>query len=595
MNELKDPYELIQYLNNSGITFKEQNDELILQTCPYCENNKKGNYQHFYFNRSKQTFYCHKCGIKGNLYKFKLDRGDVDITKFKNIVYKKPENPKAFKPVKDTFYTWFESNRGISSQIARKYEIGYCLKEIEGNKKDFIVYHYFDKEKQLINRKFRSLDKKHMWTEKDAEKIYYGLQFIDFEKDYIHVCEGEDDCHALAQIGIDNVVSVPFGAGNYTQQMDQINSSFSKIYLFFDTDSRGQQGARQFAEKAGLIKCWNVILPFKDARECLKENVDIFGIQIEIKKSTQFKHQSIVKVGDNKKDFKEFLFNSKKLIGTMTPSSEFNKILGGIRLSELTTITAQSGAGKTTFGSNIISWMVRSGLPCLVLPFENKLVSIIRKYIEIESGELVYKYDEENNELQILKSEEWVDQWLDKLNEHELYFLNKTNNNNGYYTIDEIESILEYAVKFYNIKIVLLDHLHFFLKLSDERNERAKIDETVRRIKLWTDKYNIHILMIAHPHMTNDRDGKPQKLGLNSLKGASSIVQESDNFLIVSRDFDVEDKGEGTLSMIDVKKNREFGKLGSFCLKVLPNGNTMLPISKEQLLSKKEDVFYDKW
>lgn len=575
---INDPLELIQYLNNSGIVFREQNNELVLQSCPYCEQNKKGNFAHFYFNQQKQTFFCHKCGVKGNLFRFKIDRGDFSsVTRVNPIEYKRPEKPDAFKRTETRFLDWYTKERGINQEIVRSYEIGYTQKEYDGVKKDFIVYHYYNEKKELVNRKFRSTDKKHMWTEKDAERIYYGLQFIDFSNPVLHVCEGEDDCHALRQIGIDNVLSVPYGAGNYTPQMEVVNSQFEKIYMFFDNDERGQQGAKQFAEKAGLWKCFNVILPFKDARDCLKEGIDIFGIQKEINAAKHFSHPEVLKAGDVKKDFTDFLYKTKQLTGYMTPSQEFNRLLGGIRLSELTVITGHTGQGKTTFADNISVWMERVGLPVMVMAFENKLTAIIKKYIEILSQEKIVSF--ENNVMSVCKDEQWINNAVDILNNCEIYFLNKSiSNKNGYFTIDDIGSIIEYCVKFYNIKFFVIDHLHYFLKLSDSKNPVLKIDETIRTIKQWTDKYNIHIVLIAHPHMTSDdKSGKSVKLGLNSLKGASSIAQECDNFITVCQDNNKE-TGEN-FSSIEILKNREYGKVGQFILRVLENGNTMIPVT----------------
>lgn len=591
---VNDPFELIQYLNYAGIVFKESGDELALQRCPYCETNEKGNFAHFYFNKHKHTFYCHKCTERGNLYRFKIDRGDFDsITKSgKHIEYKRPENPDQFKRTETSFLDWYTKERGIDQQIVAAYEIGYFKKEIEGNKKDFVVYHYFNEKKELINRKFRSMDKKHMWTEKDAERVYYGLQFIDYTNPVLHVCEGEDDCHALRQIGLDNVVSVPFGANNYSTQMEIVNSKFEKIYMFFDNDEIGQQGAKKFAEKAGLWKCWNVILPFKDARECLKEGIDIFKINIEMNKSKQFRHSEIIKIGDMKTEFLDYLYNSKQLLGYMTPSQEFNKILGGIRMSELTVLTGHTGHGKTTLADNIAVWMESAGLPTMTMAFENKITEIFKKYVEIISGEKIISYGE--GQTFINKSMEWTSHAIDIMNNHNYYFLNKSvSNKNGYFTIENIADIIEYCVKFYDIKFFVIDHLHYFLKLSDAKNPVLKIDETIRTIKQWTDKYNIHIILIAHPHMTSDdKDGKSSKLGLNSLKGASSIAQECDNFITVCKNND-EETGE-LFTSIEVLKNRSYGKTGQFLLRVKDNGNTMLPISihKQEREVVKEN---DKW
>jgi len=132
--------------------------------------------------------------------------------------------------------------------------------------------------------------------------------------------------------------------------------------------------------------------------------------------------------------------------------------------------------------------------------------------------------------------------------------------------------VIEYAVKFHDVNVICIDHLHYFLRISDAKNPTLKIDETVRQIKQWTEKYNIHIVLIVHPHMTqDDKKGNSQKLGLNCVKGAASISQESDNFWVIYRKGD---DLEGNFARLEVLKNRSMGKLGTIDFEVLDNLNT---------------------
>lgn len=581
---IKDPYELIQYLNLTGIPFRERGDQIDLQYCPYCEHGKKGNFTHFSFHKHKHVFNCMKCGTKGNLYRFKLDRGDIEpVTRARNIEYKRPKEDNSYQTNQETFYGYYAKTRGIAKNILEKFKVGHARKEIKGDKHLVFVYEFRNEKNELINRKYRSEDKKHMWTEKDAEKGYYGLQFIDFTKEYLHICEGEDDCHALAQMGFDNVVSVPYGAGNYTPAMDNVNQQFKKLILLFDNDERGQQGSRQFAEKAGLIKCWNVVLPFKDARECLQNGIEFFGIQPEIEKAKQFRHSSIIKVGDARESFRKFVFNSEKLIGRMTPSADFNKVVGGIRMSELTIITGHSGHGKTTFANNYAAWAEKTGLVPMIFAFENKFESIVRKYIEIYSHDCIYKYDHALGKMVVDKDEAWLDEWIDTLNSKQLYFLNKAaQSSTGHFDMKQLASVLDYACKFYNVNVFILDHFHYFLKLGNAQNPWLVMDEAVRQIKRWTDEYNIHIVLITHPHKVEEnRNGKPAALGMNSSKGTSAIFQEADNYFVVSKPEKKKDVDENEhRCKLTVLKNREIGNCGDVYFKVLPNKNTFVPIDK---------------
>ncbi len=553
--------DFMSYIDSLGIQYKEVGDELKFHHCPFCESGGKVRkpYGIFYFNRAKQVYQCyHKktCGAQGTLYRFKLERGDISpINRGSKIVYKKPAENTDYTTDTDKFYQWYEKERGITSEILKKYSVGFYKRE---NNTPIIVYQYYDSDNKLFNRKYKSTDKKDLWTEKDAQKGYYGLQHINYEDDTLYVVEGEDDCHAFVQIlGFSQVVSVPYGVNTYTPAMDVVNKKFNVIILMFDCDERGQEGARKFAEKAGLQKVHNVILPRKDLRDCVLAKLTKDDIQLSIAGCQRFKHESIIKPDDLKREFEDEILNKSNNLGYMTPWVGFNKLTKGVRVSELTVLTGHTGSGKTTFAYNLLIWAEQVGMNCLAMSFENRMSAIMLKLIEISSGEVVRMFDEKKNKVVIVKSTDWIMEEFNKINNKNVYFLNKENVKDGYYDVEKLYEIIMYAVKFYDIKFFLIDHLHYFLKLSDARNPVAKIDETIRAIKQITEMYKVHILLIVHPFKTADRDGKPVKLGINSGKGSSSISQESDNFWIISRELDT-DPGEYR-SCFEMHKNREFG------------------------------------
>lgn len=563
--------DLVQYLNSKGLAFKEKGDELALKYCWYCENEDEGDFSHFYFEKTKSVFFCHKCGARGNLFRFMADRGDFPpIMKAKARAFKRPlEQPSILADTKE-FYEEYFDKRGIHPSVLTTYKVG-CLHKSDG---DYIVYQYYNNKGLLINRKYRHFsDKSKMWTEKDAEPGYYGAQFLNMDVKSLFVCEGEDDCHALVQMGLDNVVSVPLGATNYSPSMHETNELFETIYLLFDNDPTGQAGAKQFAEKAGLAKCKNVLLPFKDARECLLEKMDFESLEKELGKAKPYTSDEIVKANELKDLIISKLTHPEDFVGTPIEISAFNRIMGGIRLEEMDIVTGHTGRGKSTFVYNEAWWALRAGFKCLIMSFELPLDKVINKFIMIESGEILYVFDEKANKYIPVKTTEWTEEKLDILSELPLYFLNtKISGRKGYFDIHRMQSLIEYAIRFYGVNFIVIDHLHYFLKLSDSPNPVNVIDEAVRQIKQWTIQYGIHIVLVAHPHKTADKDGKLVELGLNSAKGASSIAQEADNFFIVSRP--VEKDGETRLTaQVRIEKNRALGKTGKIVFDVAENLN----------------------
>ena len=544
-----------------NVDYKLSGSEAKLHHCPLCEtsHNFKKPYGIFSINIDKGVFHCfHKktCGEMGTLYSLMVKTGIIDpVRSVAKKIYKAPSPMPEILSETDKFYKWYEETRFIKKEILEKYGVGLYVKD----SRKHMVYEYKEVDdkgaQSVFNRKFKGCtDKSVMWTEKGAKQGYYGLQHVDFKNDpNLYVCEGEDDCHALAQYGFPNVVSIPFGANNYSIEMEKINNKAQCIILFFDCDEAGQKGALSFAKKAGLGKCHNVILPFNDVRDCVKNGVKDHTLFKAMADAKQFKNEEVSKASDYEEEAIDYVYGDHNL-GIMTGEKCFDKITRGIRLSELSILTGHSGNGKTTFAYNLVAWLVSRGTHCLCMSFENKIVAIIKKMVAIMSQSVVSEYDDEKGKTTNVMSIENYKSNISALGNLPLYFLNKDKNAGGYYDIDKMEVIIEYAVKYMNIKFFLIDHLHYFLNLSNSRNPTQLLDESVRRIKQWTERFNIHICLIVHPSKPQGKSDS--KLSMYSGKGSSSIVQESDNFWIVYR----VQKDDGSFySLFEEHKNREYG------------------------------------
>ncbi|MBN1578220.1 MAG: AAA family ATPase [Chitinispirillaceae bacterium] len=546
---------------------KISGDEVTGKTCPYC---RKADFK-FSGNIAKQVFRCrheHSCGARGTIFKLFSDFGVLSpVSKAKSESYALPKQDKTISAT-DEFYQWYTRERGIDADVLKKYNVSFK----QAGKKKYIVYPYIESGIEK-NRKYRNCqNKKDMFTEKGAEQVYYGAQFLDFKEKRLIIVSGEDDVHALMQIGCSNVVSVPFGDQTYSPAMDRINQRFEEIILLFDGDDSGQKGAYNFASKAGFHKCRNVVLPYKDARDCMLNGIDIFQVQIEINKARPFKCREIVKTQDMAAGVIESIF-SPRHSGVMLPCHELNRTLGGIRPGELTVVIAHTGSGKTTFALNVAWWCLQAGMKALVLSFEGSIYTQVNKLIEVSTGESIREYSPIENRWKITKDREWITQQINALNEQPLYFLNREAiNKNGYYDIDKLSLTIEYAAKFHDVNFVVIDHLHYFLNLTAERNPVHKIDETMRKLSQITQRLNVHTMLVVHPSkIMDDKSGKLIPVGLNSAKGASSIQQEAFNFITVQKK---EDKDGNYYSKVNILKNRAIGRTGEILFSVLQNLNT---------------------
>jgi len=128
---------------------------------------------------------------------------------------------------------------------------------------------------ELVGVKWLRVDrpggKKLMRMEKDCEPILFGWQTIDPNARSVTICEGEIDAMSLHQIGFP-ALSVPNGAGGLQWVEGEYPNldRFDEIYLAFDADEPGKKGAAAVAERLGRDRCKLVMLPHKDANECLQ-------------------------------------------------------------------------------------------------------------------------------------------------------------------------------------------------------------------------------------------------------------------------------------------------------------------------------------
>ena len=347
-------FDLFDFLAQIGQQTRQRGKELYLNNCPFCETNRRDKSDHFSFRIDTGQYNCVKCNSKGNLITFKREMG---YEPFEYRVYHKPDQEKAktLTQQPETYYQAYQRARGIPGKILKKYGVGKINDPKLGCCR---TYQYVDiSTGEIANIKYINA-KKQMKTESNAKKIYYGLQFVNFECDTLHITEGEDDCHALVACGIDNVVSVPYGASNYSPEMGEINKKFKTLILFFDNDKAGQEGAKKFAEKAGVWKCKNVLLPFKDARDCLLNGFDGQAFFQLVQKATQFEYSPDIKERPAlslRERLKRFEIDAdKNEAGIKFGYDLIDNITGGLRGGDVFTIIANPGCYKTTMLMNLI-------------------------------------------------------------------------------------------------------------------------------------------------------------------------------------------------------------------------------------------------
>lgn len=231
--------------------------------------------------------------------------------------------------------------------------------------------------------------------------------------------------------------------------------------------------------------------------------------------------------------------------GYSTGWKSLDRYLQGIRTGEMTVVTADTGAGKTTFCTQLIVNCCMQGIPCWINSWEMKPETTMRKLasIVLRRPMKICPFNDHENEQ--------FDEWAAR---HPI-FINQTTMGT---TIDSLSEQLLVAKKL-GVEVVMLDHLDYLVNMRKDKLSEA-IDETVKRLHEMAFSLNMHFLLICHPRQSNTGT---EEVGMHSLKGSSSIKQYADNILTLHRCSRTDPDAGPNKVKIRVAKNRMFGTEGN--------------------------------
>ena len=262
----------------------------------------------------------------------------------------------------------FIADRGLSPVVAEKYFV---------TSKDGYIYFGYLRDGEVVRWKRRSIINKkdqisnHL-PEEEAKTFKYPFfcQYKDPTIDYLIITEGEFDCIALRQLGAVNVVSLPNGASSMEKSIkDNIEfiQKFKTIYICTDMDEAGKTAADKALALLGPAKYRRLNLPCKDANDWIRENpeVELVDLQYYMENATKIPTPFIKKISEVNESF----FAARDL-GISTGWYKLDAILGGIRLGELTVVSADTGSGKSTFCMNLVKNITDQGKGVWVNSYE---------------------------------------------------------------------------------------------------------------------------------------------------------------------------------------------------------------------------------
>lgn len=247
--------------------------------------------------------------------------------------------------------------------------------------------------------------------------------------------------------------------------------------------------------------------------------------------------------------------------GISTGWASVDRFMFGLRKGEVTVITADTGAGKTTFATQLVVNCAMQGIPVWINSWEMRPETTMRKIasIALRRPMKLQNFSEHENEQ--------FDEWCSRYN---LYV-----NPNTIGT--DVNSLAKQLVKAKErgVQVVMLDHLDYLVNFRKDKIYEA-IDDTVKRLHELAFALEMHFILICHPRQSGSQN---EEIGMHALKGSSSIKQYADNIIILHRCARTDSQSDPTKVKVRIAKNRMFGIEGTTYLFYQPTWDGYLELN----------------
>ena len=379
------------------------------------------------------------------------------------------------------------------------------------------------------------------------------MNHIDRRNKTLVITEGQMDSLAVAEAGISNVVSVPFGKNGFTwipHCWDFVNS-FDELVVFGDYEN-GEISLLDMISKRfdKTIKYINPAdyLGEKDANDILLHHGPK-AIVKAIKNAVPVAINHVVPLqkvkGVNVNDIEKM----------PTGFDKIDKLLcGGLPFGGLTLIGGKAGEGKSTLASQLVCKAIDEGYSCFCYSGELGN-SIFQDWIEKQMAGPKFIVSEQT--LSDYTTYKIKKEHIDRIRQwyaDRLYIYDSSVSLEDDETNLTLLKIVEKVINQFGCRVILIDNLMTALELEPLKSD-DKYDKQSRFVKKLAEiavRYNVLIMLVAHKRKNstgvNDND---------DFAGSSDIG----NLAQVVVNYGKDKKGDGDLRRMSISKNRLFGKV----------------------------------
>jgi len=427
----------------------------------------------------------------------------------------RPEKPKVEKP-KDAVLEWLTVERGFKQDTIDIYRVA-------ANGTEVVFPSLIDEE--LVFCKFRSiLDKKKMRVQSGSQACLFGWQAIPESARTVIITEGELDAMSWWQLGYP-ALSVPTGATAHSWvefEYDRLER-FDLIYIAFDTDGPGRDGALTLANRLGLERVALIDTEdFEDANDIL-----ISGVSADeyVKKAKSIDPAELRQASSYVDEVIEmFLLGEDHGPGFNSP---WPKLEGKLRFreAELILMNGINGHGKSQLVGQIILSAIQQDQKVCIFSGEMPPKRLLYRMGRQATGQA------EPTVQAIRTAHQW---YTDRL-----WLFNVT----GSAKADRMMEVFEYTHRRYGVNVFVVDSL---LKCGIADDDYAGQKDFVERLCDFKNDFGLTIFLVTHSRKGSDEF---QRTGKMDVRGAGAISDLADSLLTIWRNKKKESEKGRALAM----------------------------------------------
>jgi twinkle protein len=446
-------------------------------------------------------------------------------------------------------------DRNITSTYAKQYGV-----IVDGDKH---YYPYFNSESsEPCGFKVRTVSTKGFVAVGNIREAgLFGQQrYGNHKQRRIVVTEGELDALAASQMfeGKTPVVSLRSGisaAGRDFKAAYEFLDGFEEIILCFDADEPGIAGIEKAAEVfAGKLRVMKLDARIgKDACDYLKAGrskdfTDLYwSASLYTPKGVLSKEELLQRLLAPRPDS----------LGDY-PWTKLNELTYGFRPTELITIAAGSGLGKSSILREIVMHVkntTNNRIGCLFM--EESVERTAEGFMSVDLSTPLHL----PHSTVTRASQEYLDAYERVYGDDRLFIMDAGFDIGA--SVDDVVSRVRFMAKALDCNVIVLDHISILVSAGQQGDERKALDEIMTKLRTLTQDTGIVLFAVSHlkrPEGKGHEEGAATSVA--QLRGSASIAQLSDFVIGLERNGQADDPTERNTTRVRVLKNRFSGITG---------------------------------